>query len=229
MTELILLRHGETAWNRELRFQGQVDVPLNEVGCEQARRAGSALAAIDSINAIVSSDLQRARQTAELVAHRLGLRVELDRALREQAFGQADGLSVPELQERHPEAWDRWLQFDATYAFPGTAESAIRFSDRILGALVGIANRYPVQRVLIVTHGGVLDMVYRTATKQPLSGPRQCSIPNAAINRVAFELRAGVISAEILEWANITHLDGMPAQPTYDQLRLLNSSSPNSL
>lgn len=229
MTELIFLRHGETEWNRELRFQGQVDVPLNATGREQARRAGQALAQqAGRINAVVSSDLPRALQTAEIAASFMRLPIQAERALREQAFGLADGMCVAELQGNFPEVWNQWLRFDANYALPGQSESAVMFSGRVLSGLTELVRQYPEQCVLVVTHGGVLDMVYRAASGQPLSGPRVCSIPNAAINRVSARVERDAIRLSMLEWANDAHLAGMPAQPTYDQTRLLNASNPSS-
>ena len=212
MTELILIRHGETDWNRELRFQGQIDVPLNAVGHEQARRLGLRLAG-ESLYPIASSDLIRARQTAEaLMPAVTAQRLALDAALREQNFGVVDGMRVADIQAEHPQAWAQWTAFDADYAFAG-GESTRQFHARVLDALLALARQHAGQVVLVVTHGGVLDMVHRTAQALPLSGPRQCSIPNGALNRVRIDGSA----LQILDWADVQHLADMPAQPVYDQ------------
>ncbi len=212
MTELLLIRHGETDLNRELRFQGQIDVPLNAVGLEQAARLAARLG-VQAQRPVVSSDLTRARQTAAAL---LGdASPALEPGLREQNFGQMDGMRVAEIQSAHPQAWACWSAFDADYAFAG-GESTRQFHARVLEAVRALAQKHAGGTVLVVTHGGVLDMVYRSALSLSLHGPRQCLIPNAALNRV--RLHEGAI--EILEWADVQHLTDMPAQPVYDQSRL---------
>lgn len=219
MTELILIRHGETDWNRELRFQGQLDVPLNATGLEQARRVAERLA-LEPMQQLVSSDLQRALQTAQAVAGkiqpRLSLAPALNAALREQHFGIVEGLSVPEIKSRYADAWEEWLRFDEGFSFAG-GESTRVFHGRVLGAVRALAQRHEGQTLVIVTHGGVLDMVYRSALGLSLSGPRQSEIPNAGLNRV----RLVGESMEIIDWADTRHLADLPPQPVYDQLRLL--------
>ena len=205
MAELILIRNGETDWTRELRFQGQIDVPLNATGFEQARRVAERLAG-ESVQHLVCSDLLRTRQTAEAPSRQLALVPGSDPGLREQGFGVVDGLRVEDIQQRFPREWTRWTEFDADYAFDG-GESTRIFHARVMAAL----------RLVVVTHGGVLDMVYRTAIGQSLSGPRQSVIPNGGISRVRMN-DAGV---EILSWAETQHLEGMPAQPVYDQRKLV--------
>ena len=215
MTDLILIRHGETDWNRELRFQGQLDVPLNAVGHEQARRLGQRLAG-ERVHGLVCSDLMRAQQTASPIRERNALvsdgALVLDAGLREQHFGTLEGLSVPDIQTRHPQVWAQWLEFHADYA-PDGGESTRQFHARVMAAVRRLALTYGPQTLLVVTHGGVLDMVYRTARALPLSGPRQSEIPNAGLNRVRLEGDA----IEIVAWADTEHLAGLPAQPRYEQ------------
>lgn len=215
MTELILIRHGETDWNRELRFQGQLDVPLNATGLEQARRVAERLAG-ETLQGLVSSDLQRALQTAQaLSARALPLDPVLDAALREQHFGMVEGLQVADIKARHPQAWDQWVRFEADFAFDG-GESTRVFHARVLAAIRALARRHAGQTLAVVTHGGVLDMVYRSARGLSLSGPRVSEIPNAGINRV--RLQGDTI--EILAWADTGHLRDLAPQPVYDQTRL---------
>ncbi len=223
MTELILIRHGETDWNRELRFQGQIDVPLNATGLAQARRVAGRLA-LEAMDALVSSDLQRALQTARAVAElqrpQLQLDPRIEVALREQHFGLVEGLRVPEIQARHPQAWAQWVRFDADFAFAG-GESTRQFHARVLAAVRALAQHHPQQTLVVVTHGGVLDMVYRSALGLSLSGPRESAIPNAALNRV----RVSGESIEILDWADTRHLDDLPPQPVYDQQKLARAAA----
>lgn len=222
MTELILIRHGETDWNRELRFQGQLDVPLNAIGLEQALRVAERLAT-ESVHGVVSSDLQRAQQTAGAVTQYLAQRdlgaPRLDVSLREQHFGLAEGLSTAEVQARHALAWSQWLRFDEDFAFEG-GENTRAFHARVMAAVHALGQQHPQASLVVVTHGGVLDMIYRTALGLSLSGPRQSLIPNAGLSRV----RLGPGGMEIIDWADTRHLANMPPQPVYDQRRLARQS-----
>lgn len=226
MTELILIRHGETDWNRELRFQGQVDVPLNAVGHEQARRLGLRLAT-ETLHELVCSDLMRTQQTAlPIRQNHLQLSqssAALDAALREQNFGVIDGMRVDDIKAQHADAWAQWIRFDADYAFTG-GESTRQFHARVLAAVRALARQHEHKTLVVVTHGGVLDMIYRTALALPLSGPRQSDIPNAGLNRVRIQGEA----IEIMDWADARHLADMPAQPVYDQSKLASPVTPEN-
>jgi len=223
MTELILIRHGETDWNRQLRFQGHLDVGLNAVGLEQARRLGLRMAG-EQVQHAYASDLLRTRQTAAPAVRQLGLEAITDAGLREQHFGCVDGMSAEEIQARHPGAWEGWLRFHEDYCMP-EGESTKQFHTRVMGALQRIAAAHAGQTLLVVTHGGVLDMVWRTARSLGLNGPRQSDIPNAGINRV--RMREGGV--DILSWADTAHLADLPAQPVYDQKKLVATEpSPNA-
>ncbi|MGA0569889.1 histidine phosphatase family protein [Variovorax sp. VNK109] len=213
MTEFILIRHGETDWNRELRFQGHVDVPLNATGLEQARRLGLRLEG-EQIHHFYASDLTRTRQTAEPAQKVLSLDPVFDNTLREQHFGAVEGMRVDDIKAEHPDAWAQWTQFLPDYAMPG-GESTRQFHERVMNAMQRLALAHGDQTVLVVTHGGVLDMVYRTARSLGLHGPRQSDIPNAGVNRV----RVGDGKVEIIDWADTRHLVDLPAQPVYDQAR----------
>ncbi|WP_426390293.1 histidine phosphatase family protein [Variovorax sp. R-27] len=219
-TDLILIRHGETAWNRELRFQGHADVPLNDIGHEQARRLGLRLAGETVVQHIISSDLMRAQQTAAPAASQLSLPVVTSAGLREQFFGVVEGMRSDEIQSLHPRAWEEWLEFREDHAMP-EGETAREFHTRIIAALGSIAAAHKGQHLIVVTHGGVLDMVWRTARGLSLSGPRQSDIPNAGFNRIRIVDAARPDDIEIVEWADTRHLADLPPQPTYDQTRHL--------
>ncbi len=220
MTEFLLIRHGETDWNRELRFQGQIDVPLNDIGLLQAqrlqRRFEDALAAWQVEGRVptrlISSDLVRAQQTAQAVAQALGQPCVTETGLREQCFGVFEGLRAADIQTQHPDAWQRWLKFDAHYAVEG-AESAQVFHDRVIAAMAQLAKQHEGERLVVVTHGGVLDMIWRHARAMSLHGPRACDIPNAGLNQVAWR----DATLHILDWADTAHLADMPPQPHYRQ------------
>ncbi len=203
MTEFIVVRHGETDWNLRKCFQGQIDIPLNERGLAQARLLARQLQSEGlRIDAAISSDLGRARQTAAPVCELLGLPLDSDAAWREQAFGVLEGQSVDTLRSTHPELHAQWQRHDPDYALPGGAESRRQFSARVLGAAAALARQHGGRRVLVLTHGGVLDMLWRAAQGQPLSGPRTCSIPNAGINRLRWSAEGPVL----LSWGEDQHL-----------------------
>ena len=222
MTDFILIRHGETDWNRELRFQGQLDVPLNAVGLEQARRLGERLSQ-EFADQLIASDLLRTQQTAEPISllrpAQAALAAQLNAGLREQSFGKLEGMSVPEIQQTLPDVWARWTEFDADYTVDG-GETARQFHTRVMQAMSALARAHAHKTLIIVTHGGVLDMIYRTAQDQVLSGPRVAQIPNGGINRVRSFERAGNLRFEIIDWADAAHLHDMPEQPVYDQVKL---------
>jgi probable phosphoglycerate mutase len=203
MTELLFIRHGETDWNRRQCFQGQLDVPLNGNGLEQARRLGARLAA-DPHDALFSSDLSRAQQTAAPVAQAWGLQPVLVPGLREQGFGEWEGLDFPAIQARYPELWPRWEEHHADFAVPG-GESMNEFHTRVVSAvhtLVLDAERAGLRRVAVVTHGGVLDMLWRTAQGLPLKGLRTCPIPNTGLNWLRWHSGALVVD----RWAEDEHV-----------------------
>ena len=221
MTELILLRHGETDWNRELRFQGHINVPLNATGPEQARRLADRIAADRPVvHHLVCSDLIRTQQTAqpslEVLFPQAHIETLTDSSLREQSFGVVDGLRVDDIKVDHADAWAQWLRFEADYGMPG-GETTRQFHTRVMDAVRRIAQQYNGQTVMVVTHGGVLDMVWRTAQGIGLDGPRQSDIPNAGFNRVRVQGDA----VELLQWADVRHLADLPEQPVYDQKKLL--------
>jgi probable phosphoglycerate mutase len=207
MTELIFVRHGETDWNRQQRFQGQIDVPLNATGHAQAQRLADALAG-ERFDLLLSSDLLRTRQTLAPLQQRLARSGQAAAAWREQHFGVLEGLSVDEIKVRHPELWTQWLRHDADYRLP-EGESVRRFHARVTEAVRALVREHEGRRVLIVTHGGVLDMLWRTVHGHSLHGPRDCAIPNTGINRLRW--RAGSLDLE--RWGDDAHLVGLPEQP----------------
>lgn len=214
MTELVLIRHGETEMNRELRFQGHVDVPLNAIGLEQARRLAARMAG-EKADAVYASDLLRAQQTAQPIGTTLALAPLAEAGLREQSFGRVDGMRVDDIKLQHPDAWEGWLRFEEDYAMP-EGESTRQFHARVMDAVYRLVAAHPAQTLVVVTHGGVLDMVYRTARSLGLGGPRQSEIPNAGLNRI--RVREG--GMDILDWADTRHLADLPPQPVYDQKKL---------
>jgi 2,3-bisphosphoglycerate-dependent phosphoglycerate mutase len=158
VTTLLLARHGETEWNREERYQGHADPPLNDTGRAQAEQLAEHLAA-EPIDAVYSSDLRRAAETAQIVGERLGLPVEHEPGLREIDVGSWQGLTKAEIDGR---PWD-----GETYA---------HHAARVTQALREIAARHPNGRVLIVSHGGSLRRVQATVLGAPLPVVEHCAI-----------------------------------------------------
>jgi probable phosphoglycerate mutase len=201
LTRICIIRHGETDWNAGRRIQGQIDVPLSAVGHAQARATANVLARED-FAAIYSSDLARARQTAEATAHLARLPMHATPELRERHYGIFQGLTYPEAEARHPEAYARHKARDPHFA-PEGGESLLDLAARI-GAICGaIARRHAGEAVALFTHGGVLDIVHRQATGRPLDTPRDFSIPNCGINW--FDVANGCWT--LLSWAEREHLD----------------------
>jgi 2,3-bisphosphoglycerate-dependent phosphoglycerate mutase len=200
MTVFTFIRHGETDANREQRFQGQIDTPLNANGHAQAQRLAARLADTPH-DRLFTSDLQRARETAAPLAAAWARSALPLPALREQSFGMLEGLRVAEVPTLHPELWAHWLQHQADFALPG-GESLRGFHDRVLGAVRTLAEAHPGERIAVVTHGGVLDMLWRHANALPLQGRRDCLIPNTGINRLHW--RGDRLEIEV--WADDAHV-----------------------
>ena len=205
-----MLRHGQTAWNAEQRIQGQIDAPLNEQGLWQAARLAEALRA-EGLSHIYSSDLQRARRTAEAVAEAAGLdHVALDARLRERHFGQFEGLTYPEVEQRWPEEARRWREREVGFA-PGGGETPEAFYARCVPAAAELAARHPGEAIALVAHGGVLDCLYRAATGLAMQAPRTWQLGNATINRLLWHGEGFVL----VGWNDDGHLqDGAPAVGT---------------
>ena len=212
MIDLWLVRHGETDWNRELRFQGHLDAPLNALGLQQAQRLGLHLAERGP-HPLLASDLLRTRQTAEPLAAQWQTEALPEVLWREQAFGVIEGLTLTEVHERHPEVVQGWHRHDPDFA-PEGGESRRQFHARVMQAVQALVERCTREgwpSPVVVSHGGVLDMIYRSATGQSLAGPRECVIPNAGLNHV----RTDGVRFEIVQWARTDHLQGLPPSAVY--------------
>lgn len=201
-TRLVVLRHGETAWNAAQRIQGHVDEPLNERGRRQAEQLAGALLG-EGLTQVYSSDLVRARATAEAVARAAGLAgVGIDAGLRERSFGSFEGLTYAEVEARWPDHVRRWRAREPGFA-PGGGEALEAFYARCVPRAAAIAARHPGETVALVAHGGVLDCLYRAAVRIPLGTPRNWQLGNASINRLLFNGEAFTL----VGWSDTRHLD----------------------
>jgi probable phosphoglycerate mutase len=199
---LLLIRHGETAWNAEHRIQGSLDIPLSSTGVWQAGRLAERLAA-ERIDAIYASDLARAWLTAEPIAARLGLELRADIRLRERCFGVFEGHTLDEIAARWPADFAAWRERDPAWAMP-EGESGAAFIERVTAALRDIAREWTGATVAVVAHGGVLDVAYRTARALAWNAPREHLMVNAAINRIAAV--APPLRMQIVDWGDVAHL-----------------------
>ena len=180
MTATILLaRHGETDWNREGRWQGHADQPLNDLGREQASLLAGRLAA-EPPHGLYSSDFARARETAEIVASALGLSVRLEPRLREVDVGEWSGLTMDEVSRRYPDAVRRRGEGETGWE---SGESYEAMGLRVLQALDAIAGAHPDERILVVTHGGPMRAVWLASGGARDSRPRyaNCDIEAIAV------------------------------------------------
>ena len=200
-TRIIAIRHGETAWNVSTRIQGHLDIGLNETGRWQAHRVALALAG-EPIAALYSSDLLRAWDTALSIANATGLPVQTVEGLRERGFGVFEGKTFQEVEAQWPEQALRWRKREPAFE-PGGGESLLRFRERITLATQGLAAQHPGQQIVMVAHGGVMDVLYRAATRQEIQAPRTWDLGNATINRLLWTPEG----LSLVGWADTQHLD----------------------
>jgi probable phosphoglycerate mutase len=199
-TAFIVLRHGETAWNAEHRIQGHLDSPLNEEGLAQALLLGERLAH-EPLDAFYSSDLGRAVQTAQPIADRTGRRPLLTDRLRERCLGVFQGLTSSECERAYPAHYRAFHSRKPDHAMPG-GESVRQVYERIASFFTDTAAAHPGQRVVVVTHGGVLDALYRLAMRVPLDKLRDFPVYNASLNW----LRHANDRWTVDRWGDISHL-----------------------
>ncbi|MCX8517837.1 MAG: histidine phosphatase family protein [Rhodoferax sp.] len=215
-TRIIAVRHGETDWNVDTRIQGQLDVGLNARGRWQAEQAARALAD-EVFDAIYASDLSRARDTALAIAAgsnaRSNLRfsdqspaqppVQVHTGLRERAFGKFEGHTYATIEALWPEEARLWHIREPHFAPSDGGESPAQILERVANTVNSLAGRHLGQQILLVTHGGVLDALYRLATRQSVNAPRTWQLGNAAINRLLWTPEG----LTLVGWADTQHLD----------------------
>ncbi len=199
-TRICFIRHGETDWNVEKRIQGHTDIDLNETGRSQAL-AMAFNAAHHRFHAIYSSDLARAKETAQVLAQREEHEVKLLPQLRERHYGIFQGITAAQGAERHPAAYAHYTARDLDYAFE-TGESLRGFAERVAEGVDWLVRHHSGQTIAAVSHAGVLNILYRRATGRPLETPRDFKIPNCALNWFHFDGQGWHLEA----WADRHHL-----------------------
>jgi probable phosphoglycerate mutase len=200
-THFIAIRHGETGWNRESRFQGHLNSALNDEGLAQAHALGERLAG-ERFDLLLSSDLGRALQTASAIALRTGHEIVIESRLRERRMGIFQGLTPTEVQARYPQEYARFSSHDPDYVIP-EGESARQLFERSVCCFTELARRHAGLTLATVTHGGVLAMLYRHAVAMPLEAPRDFPLHNTGVNR--FRHRMG--AWQLQSWGDIAHLE----------------------
>ncbi len=200
-TRIIAIRHGETAWNVDTRIQGQLDVGLNERGRWQAQRLALALAG-ESVAAVYASDLLRAWDTALSVSNALGQNVQTVEGLRERGFGEFEGKTFEQIAQLWPEQSVLWRKREPAFA-PVGGESLLQFRERIVQEVRRLAAPHAGEQIVMVAHGGVMDVLYRAATRQEIQAPRTWDLGNATINRLLWTPEG----LSIVGWADTHHLE----------------------
>lgn len=200
-TRIIAVRHGETAWNVDTRIQGHLDIALNDTGHWQARQVARALAD-EPLAAVYTSDLQRAHATAQAIAQASGAPLVAEPGLRERSFGELEGRTFAEIEAELPEQARRWRQRDPHFA-PTGGETLVQLRERISATTHRLAAQHTEQLIVLVAHGGVLDMLYRLATGLDLQAPRTWLVTNASINRLLWTPQG----LTLVGWADTQHLD----------------------
>lgn len=205
-TQLLLIRHGETQWNLDQRVQGHHDVPLTERGIEQAERLRAALGA-ESLHAVYSSDLQRARVTAEILAgERLPLHTEP--RFRESCFGLFEGLTGTECELRYPEEYQAWRRDSVRHRPPG-GETLEDLQRRCLEALREHLPKHGGETVAVVAHGGPVRAMVCGVLGMPLEMYPRIRVENTSVARVIFTARGPILAG----LNDVCHLKTSSAAP----------------
>ncbi|HEY3587199.1 MAG TPA: histidine phosphatase family protein, partial [Myxococcaceae bacterium] len=208
VARLVLVRHGESTWNRDNRVQGQLDPPLSEEGHRQAGLLARRLAR-RSYEALYASDLARAIETAAPIASAIGLPIQPDTQLREIFLGEWEGLRADEISSRYPSEWAAWSAEPSWDVVPG-GEGAAPFQVRVEGALDSILDRHPQGNVLVVTHGGVIQVALHRVVGRPSHGLFPFRISNTSISVI--ERREGRLVIGRVN--DIAHLEAAPPDST---------------
>lgn len=187
---LLLIRHGQTDWNLEQRFQGQSDIPLNETGRKQVQALAERLAA-EQFDAIYSSDLQRAAETAKIICVS---QIHRDPRLREVHFGDWEGLTYDEIKAKYPEPLAAW-EADIFKNAPPKGETLEELSVRVQSMLDELHEKHDDQNILIVAHGGVLQTLICLALKLPPTMYWQFHLSTASLSEVAFYPAGAILNS----------------------------------
>ena len=210
LTMLLAIRHGETVWNAEQRFQGHGDSPLTELGRNQARALGQRLKKID-FDMLISSDLGRAQETASIISQFTGHSITIDSRLRERNYGVLEGLTFNKIKAKYSDVFDLLISGDPKYKIP-EGESHQQQYERNVEFLEESLKKRTGKKIAIVIHGGVLDNVFRYIVQLPLNHPRCVLAANASLSIISHGNFYGSICWVINSWGESGHLNGLGNQ-----------------
>jgi alpha-ribazole phosphatase len=210
-TRLLLVRHGQTAWNADGRFMGQMDIPLNDKGLLQSEAVGRRLA-MERPQAIYTSDLQRARQTAEQIHQAIAESLApdpppplvIDPRLREMSFGEWEGFNYQQIEADQPEALRAWEEDFQSYT-PRGGENAAQMFERVFAAHVQISERHPEATVILVAHGGSLQALLTHLLGLPIDRMWQFHMSNTGLSEVNLYSAGAVLNL----FNDTCHLEGV--------------------
>jgi probable phosphoglycerate mutase len=206
-TTLLAIRHGETRWNAEERYQGHEDSPLTAAGRNQVKALGLRIKAFE-FNSLISSDLGRAQETAAIIARITGHTVETDRRLRERNYGVLEGLTVPKIKARHSEILKKLDENDPDYLIP-KGESHRQHYQRNASFIDDLLRQRAGTNIALVIHGGVLDSLFRYVAGLPLDRPRCFTTNNASLSLITHGTFYGTTRWVIETWNDVGHLNGI--------------------
>ena len=203
ITRFCLVRHGETDWNAARRLQGHTDIALNAKGLAQAKQTASALLKIQlQFDVLYTSDLQRAAKTAQAIEALFNASAIPNAKLRERHLGALQGLTTDEAPKLEPELWQSHISRNLDEELRG-GERINQFAHRIEMALESIRKQHLGKTILLVSHGGALDMMYRLASKQCLDSEKAVAVPNASLNWISHD----GLEWRVDSWADTAHLE----------------------
>lgn len=188
---LFLLRHGETSWNRESRYQGCKDIPLSQTGVVQAEEAARALAG-RPLAAVYSSPLSRARQTAEAIAAPHGLRARADAAFREICHGRWEGLTTDEVRASFPDLYAQWRRAPETVTMPD-GESILEVKKRVLEGLASLRASHDGEHICLVAHGAPVRLLILEALGMPPERLWAFVCPPAGLSEIEFNSDGAIL------------------------------------
>ena len=199
-TRITIVRHGETEMNVAFILQGHLDSPLTANGLKQAEMLAETIKT-RKFDRFYSSDLGRAKLTANIINKDLQYEIVENVQLRERAFGIMEGLYLKDAKKECPEVYEAYITRDPGYDVP-EGESLVKFSKRIMDELNFLANKHVNQHILVVAHGGVLDCVIRNVFNINLQEKRAFTIRNTSVNTFLVENKNWILE----EWGNIEHI-----------------------
>ena len=206
-TTLLLIRHGETEWNRDRRFQGHGDSPLTAKGRTQTEALGQRLAATP-FNVLLSSDLGRARETAAIIAGHTGHTVQTDPRLRERHYGVLEGLDITTIRREHAAVYAQLITEDPDFIIPG-GESHRQHYRNCIDFLEAWLAEHPGKTAALVSHGGFLDNIFRYVTGLKMGAPRCVLAGNSSLSVIAHGHFYGSPRWIIRSWGDAGHLVGI--------------------